>query len=185
MPDAPGRLESVGVGIAIAHDLLHRSGRADFPHPALTLGDDAKTAERIEMTDSRWWQPAVNQALHPVPSEHGSSGCVAKARGAIASPLVSGRCSAQRHSWAPHSSGYAHQQPREATSPLRGWDHACAAGARPPLRSASPAVVCVSCAGSIVPVHHRLFDLIRPTRRHIPTSPPGGLYGMPSLCGCA
>ncbi len=45
MPDAPGRLESVGVGIATAHAPLHRSGRADFAHPALTLGDDAKTAE--------------------------------------------------------------------------------------------------------------------------------------------
>jgi hypothetical protein len=60
---------SVGVGIAIAHDPVHRSGRADFPHPALTLGDDAKTAERIGMTDSRWWQLAVNQAPHPVPSD--------------------------------------------------------------------------------------------------------------------
>src|SRR5437870_7005587 len=60
---------SVGVGIAIAHDPLHRSGRADFPHPALTLGEDAQTAERIGMTDSRWWQPAVYQAPHPVPSD--------------------------------------------------------------------------------------------------------------------
>jgi hypothetical protein len=39
--------------------------------------------------------------------------------------------------------------------------------------------------GSIVPVHPRLIGLIRPTRRHIPTSPQGGLYGMPSLCWCA
>jgi len=38
--------------------------------------------------------------------------------------------------------------------------------------------------GSIVPVHQRLIDLIRPTRRHIPISPHGGLYGMPSLCWC-
>src|SRR4029077_14670064 len=60
---------SVGVGIAIANDPLHRSGRADLPHPALTLGDDAKTAERIGMTDSWWWQPALNQAPHPVPSD--------------------------------------------------------------------------------------------------------------------
>ena len=37
----------------------------------------------------------------------------------------------------------------------------------------------------IVPVHLRLFDLIRPTRRHIPISPPGDLYGMPSMCWCA
>jgi len=39
--------------------------------------------------------------------------------------------------------------------------------------------------GSIVPVHQRLIDLIRPTRRHIPISPQGGLYRMPSLCWCA
>jgi hypothetical protein len=39
--------------------------------------------------------------------------------------------------------------------------------------------------GSAVPVHHRLFDLIRPTRRNIATSPLGGLYAMPSLCRCA
>ena len=31
----------VGVGIMIAHDPLHRSGRAALTHPAPTLGDDA------------------------------------------------------------------------------------------------------------------------------------------------
>jgi hypothetical protein len=39
--------------------------------------------------------------------------------------------------------------------------------------------------GCSVPVHPRLFDLIRPTRRHIPISPHGDLYGMPSLSWCA
>jgi hypothetical protein len=39
--------------------------------------------------------------------------------------------------------------------------------------------------GYIVPAHQRLIDLIRPTRRRIPISPHGGLYGMPSLCWCA
>ena len=34
----------VGVGIVMAHDPLHGSGRAAFPHPALALGDDAHTA---------------------------------------------------------------------------------------------------------------------------------------------
>ena len=33
-----------------------------------------------------------------------------------------------------------------------------------------------------VSVHQRLIDPIRPTRGHIGTSPPGGLYPMPSLC---
>jgi hypothetical protein len=39
--------------------------------------------------------------------------------------------------------------------------------------------------GYSVPVHLRLFDLIRPTRRRIPISPQCDLYGMPSLCWCA
>jgi hypothetical protein len=40
-------LEIVGVGITIAHDPLHGSGRAAFPHPALALGDDAHAAQGI------------------------------------------------------------------------------------------------------------------------------------------
>ena len=39
--------------------------------------------------------------------------------------------------------------------------------------------------GYIVPVHLRLFDLIRPTRRQIPISAHGDLYGMPPLRWCA
>ena len=34
----------VGVGITIARDPLHGSGQAAFPHPALTLGDNAHAA---------------------------------------------------------------------------------------------------------------------------------------------
>ncbi len=36
--------------------------------------------------------------------------------------------------------------------------------------------------GCSVPVHHRLFDPIRPTGRHIAISLLGNLYAMPSLC---
>ena len=39
--------------------------------------------------------------------------------------------------------------------------------------------------GCFVPVHPRLSGPIRPTRGHIPTSPSGGLYEMPSLCRLA
>jgi hypothetical protein len=35
---------AVGVGIMIAHNPLHGSGQAEFPHPALALGDDAHAA---------------------------------------------------------------------------------------------------------------------------------------------
>ena len=42
-----------------------------------------------------------------------------------------------------------------------------------------------SSPGCAVPVCHHLIDPIRPTRRHITTSPQGGLYAIPSLCGSA
>jgi hypothetical protein len=43
----------------IAHNPLHGSGRADFPHPALALGDDAHAAQGIGMTDCRTGGPGV------------------------------------------------------------------------------------------------------------------------------
>ncbi|MCU1315049.1 MAG: hypothetical protein JWN63_371, partial [Candidatus Acidoferrum typicum] len=51
----------------IAHDPLHGSGRADFPHPALALGDDAHVAQGIGMTDRRQRQPASDEAPHTIP----------------------------------------------------------------------------------------------------------------------
>ncbi len=51
----------------IAHDPLHGSGQADFPHPALALGDDAHAAQGIGMTDRRQRQPASDEAPHTIP----------------------------------------------------------------------------------------------------------------------
>src|SRR5262245_19357599 len=48
---------------------LHRSGRADLPHPAPTSGNDAKAAERVEMTDARRRQSAIDVPLHPRTSQ--------------------------------------------------------------------------------------------------------------------
>lgn len=53
--------------MTIADHPLHRSGRADVPHPALTLGHDAKSPQGIGMTHARRGQPAVNKPPHPVP----------------------------------------------------------------------------------------------------------------------
>jgi len=39
--------------------------------------------------------------------------------------------------------------------------------------------------GCVVPVHPHLFGHMRPTPGHTAISPQGGLYAMPSLCGCA
>jgi hypothetical protein len=53
----------------IAHNPLHGSGQADFPHPALALGDDAHAAQGIGMTDNRQRQPAVDETPHTVLEE--------------------------------------------------------------------------------------------------------------------
>ena len=53
----------------IAHNPLHGSGRADFPHPALALGNDAHAAQRIGMTDDRHRQPTVDEAPHAIPED--------------------------------------------------------------------------------------------------------------------
>src|SRR5271155_185023 len=57
----------VGVGIVVAHNPLHGSGRAGFPHPALASGTDAEAAQRIGVRDTQPGQPAVNEPLHSVP----------------------------------------------------------------------------------------------------------------------
>jgi hypothetical protein len=60
---------TVGVGIMIAHNPLHGSGRAAFPHPALALGNNAHAAQGIGITDDRYRQPAGDQAPHAVPKD--------------------------------------------------------------------------------------------------------------------
>src|SRR2546430_282148 len=60
-------VREVGVGIMIAHNPLHGSGRADFPHPALALGDNAHAPQRIGMTDRRHRQPASDDTPHAIP----------------------------------------------------------------------------------------------------------------------
>jgi hypothetical protein len=53
----------------ITHNPLHGSGRADFPHPALALGNNAHAAQGIGMTDGRQWQPASDKASHTIPKD--------------------------------------------------------------------------------------------------------------------
>src|SRR5690242_5561164 len=53
----------------IAHDPLHRSGQAELPHPAPTLGDDAQAHERIRMTYTSRWKPSRKIAPHAAPRQ--------------------------------------------------------------------------------------------------------------------
>src|SRR6266851_4400704 len=64
-----GHFAEVGVGIMVAHNPLHGSGRAGFPHPALASGDDAKAAQGIGVTDADRRPPAINQPPHAVPED--------------------------------------------------------------------------------------------------------------------
>src|ERR1700722_13871074 len=50
-----------------AHNPLHGSGQAGFPHPVLALGEDAHAAQGIGMTDGRQRQPASDEAPHAIP----------------------------------------------------------------------------------------------------------------------
>jgi hypothetical protein len=48
---------------------LHGSGRVDFPRAAVALGNSARAAQRISMTDGRPGQPASDQRPHAVPED--------------------------------------------------------------------------------------------------------------------
>jgi hypothetical protein len=51
----------------IAHNPLHGSGQAGFPHLALVLGDDPHATQGIGMTDRRQGQPASDEAPQAIP----------------------------------------------------------------------------------------------------------------------
>jgi hypothetical protein len=55
----------------IAHDPLHRAGRAALPHPAPTLGNNAQAHERIRVANLSGWEPALNVMLQCFNRRHG------------------------------------------------------------------------------------------------------------------
>jgi hypothetical protein len=59
----------VGVGIAIARDPLHRSGRAQLAHPAPTSSESAKARERGRLTDTGRRKPPSDVPSHAAPRE--------------------------------------------------------------------------------------------------------------------
>src|SRR5437899_11717836 len=64
-------LPVVGVGIMVAHNPLHGSGRAALLHPALALGNNAKALPRIRVTNVSLRDPASHSALHLSPGYTG------------------------------------------------------------------------------------------------------------------
>src|SRR5882762_704577 len=126
----------------IAHNPLHGSGQAGFPHPALALGEDAHASQGIGMTDSRHRQPASDEAPHAIPQLRGLCGCAATARDARAALLGIERSTARCGSGALRNIGCALAPPLATTCLLRGWVHACVAEVRLSPRSASFATFC-------------------------------------------
>src|SRR6266481_4829606 len=132
----------------ITHDPLHGSGQADFPHPALALGDNAHASQGIRMTDGRQRQPASDEAPHTVPEDASVLTTPRQRTMPEPSHSESKKEPAPGCSWAPHNTGGVHAPPLATTCPGRGWVHACAAAARLSPRSASLAVFCESFAAT-------------------------------------
>ena len=65
--DMNSRSRNHGSGIMVTHNPLHRSGRADFPHPALASGNDAKPPQWIRVVDLNGRQVVGYEPPHPVP----------------------------------------------------------------------------------------------------------------------
>jgi hypothetical protein len=53
----------------IAHNPLLRSGRAELPHPAPTLGNDAQAYERVRVTNTSRRKPPLEEPSHAVPGQ--------------------------------------------------------------------------------------------------------------------
>ncbi len=53
----------------VAHEHIHRSGRAVLPHPAPALGHSAKSHQRIRLTDTRRGKPSIDIPLHAFPAQ--------------------------------------------------------------------------------------------------------------------
>src|SRR5262252_8066148 len=64
----------------IAHDPLHKAGRAALPHPASTLGKNAQAHERIGMTDTSRRKPSRKVAPHTAPRQVVTLAATAKDR---------------------------------------------------------------------------------------------------------
>jgi taurine dioxygenase len=69
-PHHPGRRRAegtrVGVEMTMARNPLRRSQRAELPHWARALGDDAEPRQGIGVTDARRRQPALKEPPHPL-----------------------------------------------------------------------------------------------------------------------
>ena len=116
----------VGVGITIAHDPLHGSGRADFPHPALTLGDNAHAPERIRMIDANRWQPADDESMHSGPRD--TTGLAPTQKSAVPEPPYLDSKQMQRVVVHGHTViAIVPIRPIAAIGQLPGWDDACVA----------------------------------------------------------
>ena len=53
----------------LTHSPLPRSGQAELPHPAPTLGEDAETHKRIRMIDRSRRKPPRDKTLHAAPRQ--------------------------------------------------------------------------------------------------------------------
>ena len=129
----------------IAHGPLHRSGRAELPHPAPTLGDNAQALERIGMANTSQRKPTHDVAPHTAPRQ-----VVALAAVAQHQPPQPAHCLAER---AQRRSVHVHSVITEMTQQDRPQVPSLVPNGRV---HASPQVFFQSPQLSLPPLTHRL-----------------------------
>ena len=156
----------------------HRTGHADLPHPALGVGWDRGADRASNDADVSSIPPIIPYGgFSPVRLEGWRFGRRLP-NASLSSSLLPAYADHVLVCFRPSCIPSYPRMSRSVSGRLRadaprgGWIILLPRGPR-------------SSPGCAVPVCHHLIDPIRPTRRHITTSPQGGLYAMPSLCGSA
>ena len=113
----------------VAHNPLHRSGRAGSPHPAPALSDEGQALEGMRVTDAGGREPPVEDALHSVPAKPAAGVLAAPLEDAVPEPADG----VAEDAYGPAVHGHAvvadvpgDDRPQVGT-PAPGWAGACVA----------------------------------------------------------
>src|SRR5882672_7325752 len=156
----------------------HRTGQADLPHPALGVGWDRVADRASNDADVSSIPPIIPYGgFSPVRLEGWRFGRRLP-NASLSSSLLPAYADHVLVCFRPSCIPSYPRMSRSVSGRLRADAPPWRVGNPPPQGSSLE-------SGFAVPVCHHLIDPIRPTRRHITTSPQGGLYAMPSLCGSA
>jgi hypothetical protein len=121
------RTPQVGVGTMIAHDPLHRSGRAELPHPAPTLGKRRPSAREDKVDTPEPAETIAQCSASCGATAGGYPGCDEAVPSATDNPRLGERRTVPGRSWAPRNSGSDPAGPSASTLPVPERACACVA----------------------------------------------------------